>query len=162
LGSLIDAHYFFSQACLGQLAVLISVWKGIHRSKAISKTQKELLMAIWSAVKSKYESLWIDNPKFMSKVNIVALNEFITDRLSFAYEGQLLDIYQEQPVKDQTGTILNLIPEDFWKKDWKIPKLQDNALVRTAIKEDLKLISHNTRAGSDWFENTKLVGENAE
>ena len=125
-------------------------------------TQKELLMAIWSAVKSKYQSLWIDNPKFMSKVNIVALNEFITDRLSFAYEGQLLDIYQEQPVKDQTGTILNLIPDDFWKRDWKIPKLQDNALVRSAIKEDLKLISHNTRAGSEWFENTKLVGENAE
>jgi DGQHR domain-containing protein len=122
-------------------------------------TQKELLLAIWSAVKEKYPSLWIDNQKFMSKVNILALNEFITDRLSFAYEGELLDIYQEEPVKIQTSTILNLIPEEFWIKDWKIPKLQDNGLVRSAIKEDLKLISHNTRAGNEWFENTKLIGE---
>ena len=120
-------------------------------------TQKELLMAIWSAVKSKYPSLWIENQKFMSKVNILALNEFITDRLSFAYEGELLDIYEEQAVKTQTGTILNLIPEDFWVKDWTIPKLQDNAVIKKAIKEDLKLISHNTRAGSDWFDSTKLV-----
>jgi hypothetical protein len=33
LGSLIDAQYFFSQVCLGQLAVRVSVWKGIHRLK---------------------------------------------------------------------------------------------------------------------------------
>lgn len=121
-------------------------------------TQKELLLAIWAAVKEKYPSIWITNEKFMSKVNIVALNEFITDRLSFAYEGDLLDIYQEEQVKNQTNTILNLIPEEFWVRDWTIPKLQDNAIVKNAIKEDLKLISHNTRAGSDWFDSTKLVG----
>jgi DGQHR domain-containing protein len=51
-------------------------------------TLKDIFTLIWNGIKERYKDLWIVNEKFMSKVNITALNEFVTDRLAFAWEGR--------------------------------------------------------------------------
>lgn len=120
-------------------------------------TQKEIFYSIWDAIKNTYSDLWITNEKFMSKVNITALNEFISERLAFAWEGGTLNLDESAQISALTRNILSLIPQAFWQIDW-IYKLQDNSVVRETIKEDLKKISQNTRIHKDWNENLKLVG----
>jgi len=123
-------------------------------------TLKEIFMAIWRSVKEKYATLWKVNDKFMSKVNISALNEFIVERLAYAWEGGLVDVLDIDQVESQAANILGLIPADFWLQEW-LYKLQDNAVVRTAIQEDLRTISQNTRARNPWYEGLKLIGQDA-
>ncbi len=118
--------------------------------------EKEIFLAIWRAVKTKYNDLWETNEKFMSKVNIDALNEFVTDRLTYAWEGDVVDIYAPSEVEKQTSIILGSIPQDFWVEDWKY-KLQDNTVMRNYIKEDLRTISQNIKAGNTWRESLKLI-----
>jgi DGQHR domain-containing protein len=124
-------------------------------------TLKEIFLSIWRTTKLSYPDLWTSNKKFLSKVNINALNEFITDRLSYAWEGDLVDIFDQDQVVSQTKNILSLIPKEFWERDWLF-KIQDNTFVRGAIKEDLRTISQNTRARNAWDENLKLVGQNGD
>lgn len=120
-------------------------------------TQKDIFLAVWRAVKHKYDDLWGTNEKFMSKVNIDALNEFIIDRLAYAWEGDFLDIYEATQVEAQTEIILGSIPQDFWSEEWNI-KLQDNAVIRNYIKEDLRMISQTIKAGNKWQVGLKLIG----
>ena len=93
-------------------------------------TLREVFMAMWTAAKDICGVLWVQNEKLMSKVNITALNEFITDRLSYAWEGDLLDIFDPGKVENQTRGILEQITPEFWLVEW-VFKLQDNAVMRT-------------------------------
>lgn len=124
-------------------------------------TLKEIFMSVWRTVKLSFPSLWMSSKKFLSKVNINAVNEFITDRLSYAWEGDLVDIFDSEQVISQTKNILGLIPSEFWERDW-VFKIQDNSFVRSAIKEDLRTISQNTRARNSWDVNLKLVEQNGD
>jgi DGQHR domain-containing protein len=121
-------------------------------------TLKEIFMSLWRSVKVRYAQLWTANDKFMSKVNITALNEFVAERLAYAWEGNLVDIFDTEQVEAQTKNILSLIPDDFWEHEW-LYKIQDNAVVRKTIKEDLRTISQNTRARNSWHEGLKLIGQ---
>lgn len=119
-------------------------------------TLKEIFLAIWRAIRSKYPDLWGNNDKFLSKVNIVAFNEFVVDRLVYAWEGEQVNIYDPESVENQVKSIISPIPKELWKEEWTA-KIQDNAVIRGLIKDDLRIISQNIRAGSSWYESTKLV-----
>ena len=94
----------------------------------------------------------------MSKVNISALNEFVTDKLANAWEDFIVDIYESDAVEAQVSNMIRQIPADFWLQEWTY-KVQDNSVTRTNIKDDLKSILQNKRSGNDWFVNLKLIGE---
>lgn len=119
-------------------------------------TLKEIFLAMWRAIKGKYQDLWSNNDKFLSKVNIVAFNEFLVDRLVFAWENDMLNIYDPESVENQVKNIVNPVQSEFWKGDWSV-KIQDNAVVKGLIKDDLRIISQNSKSGISWYENTKLV-----
>jgi hypothetical protein len=71
-----------------------------------------------------------------------------------------MDINESDSVSAQVGNILRQILPDFWTREWTY-KLQDNSVVRDLIKEDLRIISQNTRAGNVWSDNLKLVNPEA-
>ena len=119
-------------------------------------TKKETLLAIWRAASRKFSDLWLKNKKFMSKVNLIALNDYIVDRLVYAWEGDLLDINQPDRVEAQTENILGSIPSDFWLRDWNYG-IQDNTVVRKALKDDLNAISRNVRKKDNWDKDLKTV-----
>lgn len=119
-------------------------------------TRKETLLAIWRAASRKFDDLWLKNEKFMSKVNIIALNDYIVDRLVYAWEGDLLDINQPDMVESQTHNILGSIPSDFWLHDWNYG-LQYNTIVRSALKDDLNSINKNIRTRRTWDRDLKMV-----
>jgi|GEM_PF-1025102 len=125
------------------------------------ETLRDMFKNIWRAILENYPELWISSSKFMSKVNITALNEFIADRLSYAYEGDLLDIFEDDKVVAQTTSIVRSIPSRFWTEKWAFD-LQDNAVLRNMIKEDLRTMSQNRRAKKFWNEKLKLVPQDSE
>lgn len=116
----------------------------------------EIFLAIWRSVKNQYPNLWGEDNKFMKKVNINALNEFVTDRLKMAWEFGLLDIFDPDRVQEQTQRILDSIPGEFWEVDWDI-RIQDNANVRNMIKDDLVQMTENRKLRKAWNRDLKVV-----
>lgn len=122
-------------------------------------TVKEIFLAIWRSAKNHYTNLWPANDKFMSKVNINALNEFVVDRIENSSLDGNVNVYDPDDVERYTQAVLRTIPEDFWRNDWQI-SLQDNAVVRNMIKADLKTITHNmrsTRSDRVWYQGLELI-----
>lgn len=116
----------------------------------------EMFLAMWRSVKIQYQSLWGKDNKLMTKVNINAMNEFLTDRLKMAWEFGLLDIFDPNQVQQQTLSILESIPEEFWQIDWAI-RIQDNANVRNIIKNDLAQMSENRKLRKSWNADLKVI-----
>lgn len=122
-------------------------------------SQKMVFIWIWKGVKEYYTDLWDTNEKFMSKVNIIALNEFVIDRLENAWIDENVNIYELEDVKEYVKTVLVNIPQEYWTpQEWNY-KLQDNATVRNSIKDDLKKITQNARVGRKWNEGLKMISE---
>jgi DGQHR domain-containing protein len=115
----------------------------------------EIFLAIWRAIKECYPDLWGKDNKFMTKVNINALNEFIVKRLKSASEFGLVDIFDVEDVKRMVLTILDNIPKEFWERDWSI-KIQDNTNVREQIQDDLGTIVDNYKLQKRWTEGLSL------
>ncbi|MBD2094467.1 DGQHR domain-containing protein [Trichocoleus sp. FACHB-591] len=113
----------------------------------------EFFFAVWQAVKNNYPNLWGQPNKFMTKVNLNALNEFILDRLQKAWEFGLVDIFSSEQVYIQVNSIIDRVPSTFWEHAWSI-KIQDNANIRKLIKEDLERIVLNLKLRERW--NNKL------
>ncbi|MCU0493391.1 MAG: DGQHR domain-containing protein [Chloroflexaceae bacterium] len=120
------------------------------------ETRKEVFLAVWRAVTRKYDNLWKKNEKFMSKVNLIALNDCIVDRLAYAWEGDLVDIYKPETIENQTIIALNAIPSEFWFRDWNYA-IQDNNVVRKIIKDDLNVIIKNAKRKLNWDADLKSI-----
>lgn len=115
----------------------------------------ELFCAIWRGVRNSYPDLWGRDNKFMKKVNINALNEFVGNRLKFAWEMNLIDIFDSAAVEQQVVNIVKLLPKEFWEEEWSV-RIQDNANVRNLIKADLDTLANNSKLRKSWREDLKL------
>ncbi|MDZ7959765.1 MAG: hypothetical protein RMY34_18095 [Aulosira sp. DedQUE10] len=115
----------------------------------------DIFCAVWRVVKDNYQELWAEDNTFMKKVNINALNEFISERLKFAWELSLVDIFNSEQLEQQVLNIVKLLPQEFWKSEWSI-KIQDSANVRKLIKEDLSTLADNCRLRRTWNQDLKL------
>lgn len=122
-------------------------------------TRRELFYAVWQVVTSYYQNLWLKNDRFMYKVSINALNEFIVDRIAYAWEGSIIDVFDPVSIENQTKNILKLVPEEFWTQSWSSQiRIQDNAIIRDLIKSELGMISQNSRMGKgNVFEKSRLI-----
>ncbi len=116
----------------------------------------EVFLGIWRAIKEQYPSLWGEDNKFMRKVNINGTNEFVVDRLKMAWEFGLIDIFDPTQVEQQTQRVLDSIPSQFWEVDWGIP-IQDNANVRTMIKNDLTQMAENRKLRRRWQDDLQVI-----
>lgn len=115
----------------------------------------EIFCAIWRVIKDNYVAIWgIDNT-FMKKVNLNALNEFIADRLKYAWELSLVDIFDANELEQHVLKIVKLLPQEFWQVEWSI-RLQDSANVRKQIKDDLSTLTDNCRLRRNWNKDLQL------
>ncbi len=121
-------------------------------------TLVEIFCAIWRAVKDRFPDLWGKDNVFMTKVNITALNEFITDRLKSAWVDDVLDALDPDSFEKQTSNYLKQLDEDFWKSEWTV-KIQDNANVRNRIKDDLWSMTTNSKRQVVWHKGLRLPTE---
>jgi DGQHR domain-containing protein len=121
-------------------------------------TLTSLFISIWAGIKETYPALWNENDKFMSKVNLSAINEFIVDKIEYVWLDENIDIYESSAILNYSKRVAAEIPADYWLRDWLYP-LQDNAVVRGRIKDDLRKIPQNLRSGREWFEGLKNLTE---
>lgn len=115
----------------------------------------EIFCAIWRSTKESFPSLWGNDNKFMKKVNITAMNEFLVDRIKFSWELGYIDIFDSKAIERQVLNIVEMLEDDFWEVEWTI-KVQDNANVRNLIKEDLTNLVNNSKLKNPWYEDLKL------
>jgi DGQHR domain-containing protein len=121
----------------------------------------EFFCAVWRPVKGNYPELFGKNDKFMTKANINALNEYITDRLKFFWELDMLDIFLIDEVENKVLDILRRLPGEFWSEKWRL-KIQDNASFRKLIKDDLDKLVDNFKLQRSWYEDLNLPQINEE
>jgi DGQHR domain-containing protein len=127
-------------------------------SRQLEEDESSLLQVfcdIWTAVKEAYPELWGYDNVFMTKVNLVALNEFIVERIKTLWELAVIDIFESEQLKTQILNILFLLPSVFWEREWRL-EVQDNANVRRLIKEDLDSLASNTRLHQEWYEGLQV------
>lgn len=122
-------------------------------------TLLQLFLAMWRGVRAQYPDLWGRDNKLMKKVCLNALNEFLADRLKFAWELGLVQIFNPDEVERMTLNMLQ-VPSQFWETDWDI-RIQDNANVRELIKTDLGKISDNLRLRENWASGIELISSNS-
>lgn len=116
----------------------------------------EFFCATWRAVKGNYPELFGKNNQFMTKANISAFNEYITDRLLYFWEMDLLDIFESEEVEQKVLDIIKRLPQEFWQENWKL-RIQDSPTVREIIKNDLKTIITNSKLSKNWKNGLELV-----
>jgi DGQHR domain-containing protein len=115
----------------------------------------EFFCAIWNTVKINYSETWGHNEKFMRKVNINAVNEYIVYRLKVFWSSDLVDIFDSKQIEEKVLGILKKIRQDFWLKEWS-PKMQDSTNYKEMIKNDIETMMDNDKLKRDWFENLEL------
>lgn len=113
-------------------------------------------LSMWRSISAKYAQFWGIENRFMTKVNLNAVNEFVSDRLKMAWEFGLVRIFEPENVEQQTSNIIEPIPVDFWTVEWDLPRIQDNANVREMIKRDLVKILENSKLRQAWHSELKL------
>jgi DGQHR domain-containing protein len=116
----------------------------------------EFFCATWRAVKGNYPELFGKNNQFMTKANISAFNEYITDRLVYFWEMDLLDVFESDEIGEKVLDIIKRLPKEFWLKNWKL-RIQDTPNFRDIIKNDLKTIITNSKLGKDWMNGLELI-----
>jgi DGQHR domain-containing protein len=115
----------------------------------------EIFCAMWRVIKDNYTEIWGKDNTFMKKVNLNALNEFIADRLKYAWELSLVDIFDANELEQHVLKIVKLLPQEFWKGEWSI-RLQDSANVRKQIKDDLSTLTDNSKLRRNWNQDLQL------
>ena len=97
----------------------------------------------------------------MSKVNINAVNEYVVDRIEASMLDGNVNVYDPEDVQQYAGSILNILPSEFWESSWT-NTLQDSAPIRNTIKSDLRQIAHNVRSPRErqWYDGLTLIGDN--
>ena len=114
-------------------------------------------MTIWKAASQRFDELWATHDKFMSKINLVALNEYLAEKLAFAWEVDLIDIEQLDQIESHMKMTLAALEPDFWTREWNI-KLSYSALVRTLIKSDLHTMAQNSKnPHNKWHSGLELL-----
>ncbi|MFS0515070.1 DGQHR domain-containing protein [Nostoc sp. UIC 10607] len=116
----------------------------------------EFFCATWRAVKGNYPELFGKNNQFMRKANINAFNEYISDRLLYFWEMDLLDIFDSDEIAEKVLDIIKRLPKEFWLEDWKL-RIQDTPNFREILKNDFKIIITNCKLGKQWRDGLELV-----
>lgn len=111
--------------------------------------------AIWRGVRSCYEDLWGQENKFMTKVNLAAMNEMVLQRLKTLWSMEMLDIFNTKDVETSTAAMWKSVPSKYWSSDWMVTP-QDTTGFRGLIQDDLDLISENIRFNESWYEGLNL------
>jgi hypothetical protein len=119
-----------------------------------------IFCAIWRAIQANFGNLWGHDNKFMKKVNINALNEFVVDRIKFSWEMGYVDIFDPNAIERQVLNIVEMLPETFWEEEWAV-KIQDNANIKGLIKSDLASMVNNTKLKNAWYQDLKLPSVSA-
>lgn len=147
-----------------KLVPLTAIEQSIRYIKAEFKALKldddeasttEIFCSIWRSVRETFQSLWGLDNKFMKKVNITALNEFLVDRIKFSWELGYIDIFDSRAIERQVLNIVEMLVDDFWQEEWTV-KVQDNSNVRNLIKQDLTNLVNNSKLKNPWYEDLKL------
>lgn len=115
----------------------------------------DIYCAIWRGVRSRYADLWGQPNKFMTKVNLSAMNELILRRLKTLWSMDLLDIFNIEEVEAKVTEMWKSISPNYWGLDWTVTP-QDTSGFREIIQADLELISENIRLKKSWHEGLQL------
>jgi len=116
----------------------------------------EAFMATWRGIRARFVDAWQEAHRFMKKVCLTAMNEFVADRVKFGWELDLIDVLDPSKVEEYAFKSVEGVPIDLWTREWTI-HIQDNANVRSLIKEALGRVLQNTKLKRPWDHEVDLV-----
>lgn len=116
-----------------------------------------IFFLIWNSVRDRYPDQWGYKNTFMKKVNLLALHEFLIEKLKAVYQMGYIDILSSDDIKKNVTILLLDIPSEYWTRKWSV-RVQDNANVRGMIRRDLEVIVQNSKMKQEkWDVGLKLV-----
>jgi len=116
-----------------------------------------IFFSIWNSVKNCYPDQWGQKNTFMKKVNLLALHEFLLEKLKAVYQMGYIDIFSSEDINKNITTLLSDIPSEYWSRKWNY-RVQDNANMRNLIRRDLERIVQNSKIKQEkWDVGLKLI-----
>lgn len=133
-----------------------------NESKSISI---EIFYNIWRPAINTYSITHQNIHEFTNlfkKANIQAITEYICNKLSdeIVFATEEIDITDDSIANKYMTGLLHNLPKDFWKIEWKLKGL-DNQAGRALIIKEISKIKRNINSGRDPFDSVELYNEDA-
>jgi len=125
----------------------------------------ELFYNIWHPAIERYSITHENISIFLNlfkKATIQSITEYICNKLSddivFAIEE--IDITEKEVSQKYMRGLLHNIPENFWKNEWQLKGL-DNQAGRTLIIKEISKLKRNINSGRDPYEDLELYKDDS-
>jgi len=123
-------------------------------------SSQAILFTIWNTIKEIYPLAWKNRcDNFFTKVSMLAMNEYVIDRIRNLASMQMVDIFSEESIKNSVKRTFAYIPEELWSLNWSAVRLQDNKAIRELIKNSFEIIANNRMNDREWHHSVKLLSE---
>jgi len=123
--------------------------------------RRSVLLAIWSAIKARWSSLWKPDSRLVSKVGIVCLTRFIADRITSWADSDELDIELTnlEQIGGLTKQIISKMNPRFWTTPWA-EKAQggfDTNQGRDRVLAAVTQLYRNGKRDIEWYTDIDII-----
>lgn len=160
---LLDWEYNRKGKKLIEVTTIESMHSYLKRELAIilngdEDSSQTILFTIWNTLKERYRTSWdVYSDNLFRKVSMLAINEYVVDRIRNLASMQMVNIFDNESIKDTVMRTFRFVPDELWSMDWSAVRLQDNRAIRDLIKNSFEIISNNQMNDRDWHHSVKLL-----
>lgn len=116
----------------------------------------EFFYTIWRRIKERWQELWTQDSRLLSKVGVVCMTQYMTDALIGSYDLGMIDVSDPAQISQLVDEILSNQERSFWRVPWTSTSY-DTKAGRALIVDSLIQIARNVRGGLPWYEDVELV-----
>jgi DGQHR domain-containing protein len=141
-----------SLAYLGNLSVPELEDRDVRRS---------FFLAMWKAIKETWGTLWTENSRLISKVGVVCLTRFLSDRITTWADNDRIEIniLDLEQIATQTREIIAVMDTRFWTHAWaeRASGGFDTNQGRDRVVAALTRLYRNGKRNLPWNEDIDII-----
>ena len=123
--------------------------------------RRSVFLSIWKTIRTDWKSLWKKDCRLVSKVGIICLTRFITDRITNWADSDELDIEVTDlgEIESQTRKIIQYMDQRFWTTPWA-EKAQggfDTNQGRERILQAITQLYRNGKREIPWYTDIEII-----
>jgi hypothetical protein len=123
--------------------------------------RRSVFLSIWKTIRTEWKSLWKKDCRLVSKVGIICLTRFITDRITNWADSDELDIEVTNlgEIESQTRKIIQYMDQRFWTTPWA-EKAQggfDTNQGRERILQAITQLYRNGKREIPWYTDIEII-----
>ncbi len=127
--------------------------------------RRSVFLTIWKTIRTQWKRLWKKDSRLVSKVGIVCLTRFISDRITNWADSDDLDIEVTdlEEIEKQTRNIIQYMDPRFWTTPWA-EKAQggfDTNQGRDRVLQAITQLFRNGKREIAWYTDIEIIDRSA-